>query len=508
MHALTVTSATVPVGGRGNRGVLASMCLCLILVVASVSAVNLALPDLAVDLNASSAALIWIADAYTVALAALVLPCGALGDRMGRRNVLLVGAVVFGVGALAAVWAGGTGALIGWRVVMGVGAAMIMPGTLSTITAVLPAEQHARGVAVWSGFAAAGAIVGMLAAGALLEFWGWRSIFVASAVGAALAAVTAATLAPNTRAGGSVRPDLPGALTSAAGIGTLVYALIQGHDAGWAAPDVVGSLVVSVLSFGGYAVLGLRRDEPLLDPRLFGIAGFRVGTVTIVVQFMAIFGFFFVGLQYLQLILRYTPMRSAVALIPVAAVVVPVSLLTPAIVRRVGLKAVLVAGLAILGAGMLALSWLTVSSGYWPFLGGLIVCGFGIGMLSPSATAVIVGSLAREKQGVASAVNDATREIGSAVGIAVMGSTFTSHYREHLPADVGRLCSGAATAVQHSAASGLAVAARLGPLGAPLARAVRGAFIEGLAASLTAAAVVLFVTAAVCCAWRTVPSAD
>jgi MFS family permease len=172
--------------------VLFAMCLSLVLVVASVSALNLALPDLAIDLSASNGALTWIADAYTVALAALVLPLGAIGDRLGRRNVLIVGTIVFGAASLAASFADSTSTLIAWRAAMGVGAAMIMPGTLSTITAAFPPEQRAKGVATWSGFAAAGAIIGMLAAGALLEQFSWRSIFVAGAAVALAAALAAA----------------------------------------------------------------------------------------------------------------------------------------------------------------------------------------------------------------------------------------------------------------------------------------------------------------------------
>lgn len=171
-----------PAESYRRTGILFSMCLNLVLVVATVSAINLAMPDLAVTLKASNGALTWIADGYTVALAALVLPFGALGDRIGRRKVLIAGSLVFGAAALAAAFSSTTGVLIGWRLVMGVGAAMIMPGTLSTITSAFPEDQRARGVATWSGFAAAGAIIGLLVAGALLERWGWESIFVASAI--------------------------------------------------------------------------------------------------------------------------------------------------------------------------------------------------------------------------------------------------------------------------------------------------------------------------------------
>jgi EmrB/QacA subfamily drug resistance transporter len=500
----------VATGRAGHRGVLVAMCLSLVLVVASVSALNLALPDLAIDLSASNTSLTWIADAYTVALAALVLPLGAIGDRLGRRNVLIAGALVLGAAALAASFSGSTATLIVWRVVMGIGAAMIMPGTLSTITAAFPSEQRAKGVATWSGFAAAGAIIGMLAAGALLEQFSWRAIFVASAAVALLAALAAALLAPNTKDEHPGPPDVAGAACTALAIGTLVFAIIQGNDQGWAAPAVIAALAVAVLSFAAYAYLGLRNDHPLLDPHLFGIRGFRAGAVTVLVQFMAVFGFFFVGLQYLQLLLGYSPLKAAVALIPVAAVVLPTSQATPHLVRRAGMKAVMVVGLLLLGAGLFTISRLGVDSGYPPFLGGLVLAGLGIGLTGSVGTSAITGSLSRNRQGVASAMNDTTREIGSAVGIALMGSIYGSHYRSSLPASVNRLPTDAAESVRHSAAAGLYVADRLGAQGTALADGVKNAFIHGLSASLTAVCLVVLAAAIGCLlrAPKTTPTSE
>lgn len=488
----------LPSGRLGHQGVLFAMCLALILVVASVSALNLALPDLAISLGADNTALTWIADGYTVALAALVLPLGAIGDRIGRRTVLIVGAIVFGLASLAAANADTTATLITWRVVMGVGAAMIMPGTLSTITATFPPEQRSKGVAIWSGFAAAGAIIGMLAAGALLERWGWESIFVASAVVAVVAAVAAALLAPDTRDDDHHRFDLIGALATSIAVGTLVFAIIEGNERGWTTAPVLICTAVCVLGFVVYAVQGLRAQHPLLDPQLFGLPGFRAGAVVVLTQFMAIFGFFFVGLQYLQLILDYSPLLSATALIPVAAVVMPTATITPRLVSKIGLKYVMAFGLTLIAIGLLWISRLHVDSGYVPFLVGLIIAGAGIGFASSTGTSAIVGSLSRNRQGVASAMNDTTREVGSAVGIAVMGSVFSSQYSANLP-DLAQLPAQAAEAVSDSAAAGLAAAQSLGgPVGGQLGEAVREAFIDGMSASMISIAAVLLVAAIGC----------
>ncbi|GEE01761.1 MFS transporter [Gordonia spumicola] len=485
-------------GRLGHSGVLFAMCLALILVVASVAALNLALPDLAIDLGANNTALTWIADGYTVALAALVLPIGAVGDRIGRRTVLICGAVVFGLASLAAAFAESTEMLIVWRVVMGIGAAMIMPGTLSTITATFPPAQRSKGVAIWSGFAAAGAIIGMLAAGALLERWGWQSIFIVSAAFGGVAALAAILLAPNTREDTRHRFDLVGAASTTVAVGTLVFAIIEGNERGWTTTPVLICAAVCVLALVVYALKGLRTEHPLLDPKLFGRAGFRAGAIVVFTQFMAVFGFFFVGLQYLQLILDYSPLIAAVALIPVAAVVMPTSSLTPRLVSVVGLKYVMVVGLLLIAGGLVWISRLHADSGYVPFLVGLILAGIGIGLTGSTGTSAIVGSLSRNQQGVASAMNDTTREVGSAVGIAVMGGVFSSQYASHLP-DLARLPAQAAEAVRDSAAAGLVAAERIGgPAGAQLGAGVREAFIDGMSAALITVAVVLLIAAIGC----------
>ncbi|MEU3839070.1 MFS transporter [Streptomyces sp. NPDC028635] len=482
--------------GVARRRVLCVMCLALMLVVAFMPALNLALPDIALDLSASFTSLTWIVDSYTVALAGLVLPLGALGDRVGRRAVLVAGTLVFGGAAFAAAVSSGPTALIVWRAVMGVGAAMIMPGTLSTVTAVFPAGRRGRAVAIWSACAGAGSILGMLASGALLEWFSWRSVFLAGGC-VALAMAPAALLgAPETKDPSPGGFDAAGAVCTALAPGALVYALIAGNDEGWRTPSVAAALVVAVLAAAAYVLLGLRARHPLLDPRLFRLRDFSAGTTALTVQFMVLFGFYFVGLQYLRLILGFGPLKSAVALVPVGLVVVPASLIAPRMVRWSGMRAVLAAGLALLAAGLVTLSLLTADSGYPPFLGSLVLAGAGIGLTGTVGTSAITGSLPADRQGVASAANDATREVGAALGVALMGSVFGSHYRSSLTVDLGRLPATAADAVRRSPVGGLYVAQRLGPRGAALADDVRNAFMSGMSAAVVAVAVV---TAAALC---------
>jgi EmrB/QacA subfamily drug resistance transporter len=478
-------------------GVLFSMCLALVLVVASVSALNLALPSIAVDLRASDTDLTWIADAYTVALAALVLPLGALGDRWGRRGLLVAGTALFGAASLAAAFAQAAHTLIALRAVMGIAAAMIMPGTLSTITAALPDEQRARGVAIWAGFASAGGILGLLVAGVLLEPFDWRSIFVTSAALAVAAGVAATFLAPNTHEAEPRQVDGVGAATVALGVGALVYGIIEGGDIGWTHARPLVAFGVAAVSLALWAVSSLRHPEPMLDPRLYTFEGFRAGSAVVLVQFLAIFGFLFVGIQYLQIVLGYGALKSALALVPIAFVILPASIAGPSLAERFSFRVVLTAGLALLSVGMAMLALMDVDSGYGALLVALLIAGLGFGMASATATSAVVAALPRDRQGIASAVNDANREIGSAIGIAIVGSVFSRGYETSLPSFDGQLPPPAAEAVGRSAAAGAEVASRIGTGGDQLLATVRDSFMHGFSNAMWVVAAIAAVFAVI-----------
>ncbi len=485
-------SQTGPVLSRARRrAVLGTMCLSLVLVIASMSSLNIALPDLAVGLGASGNDLTWIADAYTVTLAALVLPFGALGDRFGRRTLLLAGTAIFGVAAALAATAGSVAVLIAFRALMGVGAAMIMPATLSTITAVFPEEERARAVGLWAGFASAGGILGMIGAGALLEDFWWGSTFAVTAALAAVAFVVTAVVAPNTADEAHTNLDPLGALFSFAGIGTLVFGIIEGSDQGWTEPVTFAAFAVAALSIAAFVAWELRVERPMLDPRLFLVRGFGTGSFVLLLQFIATFGFFFVGMQFLQLILGYGPLESAVALLPIAVVIVPLAANVPRLAARLGNRVVVVAGLAAMLTSFLSMTQFDRGTGYGEFLVGLLLFGSGIALVTTPATNAILSSMPLGKQGVASAMNDATREVGAALGIATLGSLFNQGYRDSLGDGVAGLPPAAAHAVRDSAAAGLEVARQLGDAGAQLADRVRDAFMHGLGTALTAGAVAL-----------------
>ncbi len=473
------------------------MCLALVLVVASVSSLNLALQNLAVDLQPSANQLTWIVDAYTVTLAALVLPFGAIGDRFGRRNVLLVGMVLFGLAAALAATSHSVAVMIACRAVMGAGAAMIMPGTLSTITAVFPERERPKAVATWAGIASAGAILGMVASGALLESFSWAATFAGSAVLAVVAFVVAAWLAPNTVDEHHVPIDGVGAALSAIGIGGLVFGIIEGADKGYFSALGLLGFGLAAIGLSGFVAWELRQEHPLLDVRLFRLRGFSAGSIGITIQFLAAFGFFLVGLQFMLVVLGYSALHAALGLLPVAVVIMPMSQLAPRLVARIGTRATMAAGLVSLAVGFVLLARLTAGSGYWDFILGVVPFGIGMALSSTPATTAIVSSLPRSKQGVASAMNDTTREVGSALGIALLGSAFNTGYGEHIAdrlAGVPALPAGAADAIAQSPGVGIDIAGRVGgERGEVLAGWVRDSFAAGLSRAMWLGVVVAVV---------------
>jgi EmrB/QacA subfamily drug resistance transporter len=462
---------------------------------ASVTSVNLALEEIAVSLHASGSDLTWVADAYTVALAALVLPFGAFGDDFGRRRALVIGTLIFGLAAGLAATSGSVEMLIGWRALMGVGAALIMPSTLATVTAVFPAERRAHAVAVWAGFASAGAVIGLLMSGALLEIADWEWTFLAIAILAAVSLVATLLFVPATKNSERAHPDLAGTGFLAIGIGAVVYGIIEGADNGWGQTGTVVAFALSALALLAWAIRDSRISWPLLDPRLFKLRGLSSGALTLVLLFLASFGFFYVGLQYVQLVLGYQPLMAALAFLPIAAVVMPLSAWTPWLSKRLGDKPVMAAGLALMAGSLLLMTGLEADDGYVSFLIPMLLFACGLAMSSTPSTNVVVASLPPREQGVASALNDVTREFGAALGIALLGSLFNSGYTSAVTDATTSLPAATGAAVRDSAAVGLNVAQspKLGSAGPALEASVKDAFMSGMHSAFVVGAILLAV---------------
>jgi EmrB/QacA subfamily drug resistance transporter len=465
---------------RQRTRVLFAMCLALVLVIAGVAMMSVALPAIGTDLGLSQTNLTWVADAYAVALAALLLFAGALGDRFGRRRTLLVGMLIYTAFSLISAFANSGGQLITFRAITGIGAALIMPGTLSTITSVFPPEERARAVGIWAGFAAAGGTIGLLCAGWLLNSHSWQSVFYVTAVVAALTFVAILAFVPDTRAREHVGLDPLGTVFSALGIGSLVLGIIEGPMRGWTDPLTMGALVFAVAMAVAFVVWELHIEHPLLDPRLFRFRGFSTGSASLLVLFMAMFGLMIVVMQYLQLVLGYSPLKAAVSLLPMTVVIIPVAALAAPLSERFGQKLVCGTGLVVGAVSFLTFAALGPSSGYGLLLLSQILLAIGIGLSTTPATNAIVSSLPLSKQGVASAVNDTTREIGTALGIALMGSMFNMGYRNAISGHLGRMPAQMAVQVKQAPAVAFAIAAKLGAPGLAVAALARNSFTSGM----------------------------
>ena len=481
---------------RKRRGaVLRVMCLALMMVVGAVASLNVALPEIARSTGASQTQLQWIVAAYALAFAALLLPAGAIGDRIGRKPILAVGLAIFGLSSLAAVFLNAPGELIALRGAMGVGAAMIMPVTLSVITTVFPPEERGKAVGTWVGVAAGGGVLGLLTSGVLLEWLPWQSIFVLNVVLAALALLGTVAIVPATRDKQPPRLDLVGALLSAMSLAALVFGVIEGPERGWGELTTMLSLAASVVGVVAFVLWELRRREPMLDPRHFARRGFAAGTLSMSVQFFAAFGFLFLALPYLQLVMGYSPLQAAGALVPMALVVIPLSRFAPAIAGRVGVRVAGAVGLSLMALGFILLATLEVGSSYLHFVTGLLPFGAGMALAGAPATTAIVASLPRSKQGVASAVNDVSRELGGALGIAVLGSLMNTVYRAEMTDSTEALPAGVAEKARGSLAAAQQIGDQLGQQGQQLVVHAQTAFLHGFTRGLVGGAALLLLGA-------------
>jgi EmrB/QacA subfamily drug resistance transporter len=412
--------------------VTAVVCIALGAVSAAMASLNVALPGLARSTGASQTQLEWIIDAYSLTFAALLLPAGALGDRFGRRRALLAGLAVFGGASAIAMTASSADELIILRGVIGLGAAFVMPATLSTITGTFPAEARVRAVSVWAAVAGGAAVLGLLVTGALLEWFSWESAFAVNVVLAGVAIAGTIAFVPESAHPDAPRLDTAGALLAMAGLTALVFSIIEAPEAGWASARTLGGIAAGLAIVAAFVAWELRAAHPMLNVRYFRNRRLSAGSVSIFIQFFAFYGYTFVMLQYLQGVRGNSALVAAVSVLPLAAAMMPAARLTPKLTARLGARTVCVTGLVLVAAGLAVLSQVSTTSSYWLLLAGLIPLGAGMGAAMTPATAAITEGLPAAEQGVGSALNDLSREVGGALGIAVIGSIVTAVYRSSL----------------------------------------------------------------------------
>ena len=486
---------------RAQRRVLLAMLTALVAVIASMSGLNVAQQDLALDLGASQGTVLWIINAYTLALAGLLMPIGAVGDRWGRKPVLQAGLVLFGLSGALAAFAPSAAVVIIARIGAGAGAAMIMPVTLSVITSTFPPEERARAIGLWAGVAGSGGMLGLYVSAFMVDVLTWRWTFLLPIVLVAVSAVATTLFVPNTRHGGTHPFDIVGSILSALAIGGLVLGIHEGPEKGWGHPLCIAGLVVGGVALIGFVVWERRHPEPLLDISTFADRGLATGTATLLIVFAVLFGIFIVLFPFFQADIGWSALRSAAALLPMAVAMMPMSTVAPQIAQRIGSRTTMLIGLALVGTGLVVLALqASVAGGYLSVLPGLVIMGLGMGITMTPATAAITETLPPEKQGVASALNDTSREIGSAVGVALLGSILSSGYRAAVEPALAGLPPELAEAAGEGIGAAFAVARNAGEQAPVIIAAAKEAFVAGWVRSIwigVALAVVAFVFVAV-----------
>src|SRR5580693_7175826 len=487
-----------PAGHPRRRQILLVLCLSLLVVVIDNTILNTALPTLARTLHTGTSGLQWIADAYTLCFAALLIPAGALGDRYGRKLSLLGGLTVFALGSTLAAFSGGTSTLIVARVLMGLGAAFVMPATLSILNAVFPPRERPQAIAAWSAVAGVGIVIGPTLGGLLLTHFWWGSVFLINVPLVLLALAGVLMTVPETAEPGSHRLDFAGTLMIAGALFLLVDAIIEAPARGWAAPVTLAEIAAALAGLGLFTWWELRIPNPLIDLRVFAVRAFSAAAASVTVIFFALFGSLFVLTQYLQLVHGYSPLSAGVRALPFAIAMAAVSPVSTVLAGRLGSRVVIPAGIVLMGAGLLDLSTAGVHTSYPPLAIAVAIMGAGMGLVMAPASTTIMTTVPAHQAGAGSAVNDTIREVGGALGIAIVGSLAENIYRTklgtalataHLPQPVSHLATSSVAAAD---AVGRHVG---GTSGAQLTAAAHTAFTTAMATGMRVSAVVALAAA-------------
>ena len=478
--------------------ILAVLCTSLMVVIVGNTALNVALPTLARELNASTSAQQWMVDAYGLVFAGLLLTAGAIGDRYGRKGALQCGLMVFLAGSLFSAFMNSAGAVIVGRAVMGFGAAFIMPATLSILTNVFPPHERGKAIAVWAGISGGGAAIGPVASGFLLEHFSWGSVFFVNVPVIAIALGAGYVLLPKSKDPHPDRLDPVGALLSIAGLSALVYAIIEGPRHGWLTVESLLWFGLAAVVLVAFVFWELRNQHPMLDMHLFKNPRFAVSSGGITLVFFAMFGTFFLLAQYLQGVLDYSPLGAAVRLLPISFVMMAVAPNTPKLVARFGADKIGMAGLLTVAVGLIGISQFHTDTSYVQLVITMCFMAAGMALTMTPMTTQLMAAVPRDRAGMGSATNDTTRELGGALGVAVLGSLVASQYTSGvapavagLPPQLQEVAEGSLGGVR-----GLIDAAAIpAEQAANILGAAKGAFVDGLTLAATVGAVIVVIAA-------------
>ncbi|MGI5368550.1 MFS transporter [Streptomyces iakyrus] len=464
------------------------LCLSLLITVMANTSLIVAAPDMTTDLGLSSSDLQWVVDSYTVPYAALMLVLGAIGDKYSRRGALVLGLLIFAGGSVMGSMVDETSLVIVARAIMGVGAAVVMPATLSLVVATFPRSERAKAITAWAATSGVAVAVGPLVSGWLLEDHAWGSTFLINVPIAVLAVFGALALVPPSKAEGMGRIDYVGGLLSIVTVGSLIYAAIEGPHSGWGAGPVTAAVVAGI-GLVAFVAWELRHPHPMLDVRKFALRPFSGSMLAVMFFFFGMFAVIYYATQFLQFVLGYGALDTGVRLLPLGGAVFLGSALTGMLAPKLGVRVMAVTGMAIGTAGMFLLTQIDKASTYGDFLAPLMMLGLALGLAISPATDTIMGSFPESELGVGGGVNDTALELGGALGIAVLGSLLGTAYRDELTDLVGnRLPAEAMETAKDSVGAGLAVAERVGqdPSAGPqqaqaAVDAVHQAFAHGVA---------------------------
>ena len=477
---------------------LAVLCLSLLIVFVGNSSLNVAIPTLSRQLHATESQLQWVVAAYSLVFAGLLFSTGALGDRYGRKGALQLGLVGFLLGAALASEASGMNQLIACRALMGASAALIMPSTLSILVNIFPTNERSKAIAIWAATTGAAGAVGPVASGWLLGHFWFGSVFLVNVPIILVALGAGYFLVPKSKDPEHGKLDPVGAVLSIIGVSSLVFGLIEAPDKGWGSAPTLGAFAIAAVVLTLFVLWELRVEEPMLDMHFFKVPAFSTGTGGMVLVFLAMFGVMFLITQYFQLVLDYSPLSAALRLLPMAPIMIIVAPLTPRFSRRFGAHRVVASGMVFITLGLLMFRGLSLDTPYWYVLASLIPLVSGIALTMSPMTAAIMSAVPARRAGAGSAMNDATRELGAALGVAVLGSLAASHYTHAVDGLTSQLSSGQQASASSSLAGALDVASQLpAAAGRLLTVGAQHAFIGGIHEAVTIGALLTAVSAIV-----------
>ena len=478
--------------------ILAALCLTLLGVMLANSSMNMALPKMAIDLDLTQLDLTWIVNSYTLVFASLLFISGAIGDRFGRKIAMQCGLAVFIAGSLYAGFLAQSGTeLIVARVIMGIGGAFVMPTTLSIINNTFPRSERAQAVAVWGAVAGIGMMFGSVISGILLEHFTWHSLFYFSTIIAAAGFIANHLLAHESRDEKQSPIDWLGGVISAVAIFGIVYGITEAPSAGLMDNMVLLSLIGGVGMLIAFVVWELHAKSPMLDMKLFKNRAFSVSTLTLTLAFLAMSGVFFSMSQLMQLILGYGTLESSLRMIPIMLPMMFISPLVPKLVKKIGARATIAIGLTITSLSFVGMTTWTQDMNYWQLLATMFPLIAGIALAQTPATNILMAAVPRNRSGMGSAMNDTTRQLGSALGVAVLGAILSATYENKMAETVSHFPEQIRAGLESSLAVALQVAEKLGPVAGDVVRNAKDAFITGMTDSAMVAAGIIFAAAVI-----------